>query len=99
MLHLELEKRLHAALLAARPGTHVAAVRVLPAPDAKFGDYQCNALMTLARELKTNPRQLATEVVAQLNVADLCEPVEIAGPGFLNFRLKPDAIRAVLSFA
>jgi arginyl-tRNA synthetase len=99
VLHLELEKRLHAALLAARPGTNVAAVRVLPAPDAKFGDYQCNALMTLARELKTNPRQLATEVVAQLNVADLCEPVEIAGPGFLNFRLKAAALGAVLAAA
>lgn len=99
MLHLELEKRLHAALLAARPGANVAAVRVMPAPDAKFGDYQCNALMTLARELKTNPRQLATEVVAQLNVADLCEPVEIAGPGFLNFRLKAAALGAVLAAA
>jgi len=99
VLHLELEKRLHAALLAVQPAASIAAVRVIPAPDAKFGDYQCNALMTLARELKTNPRQLATEVTAKLDVADLCEPVEIAGPGFLNFRLKPGAVAAVLAAA
>jgi arginyl-tRNA synthetase len=99
VLHLELEKRLHAALLTSHPGSNINAVRVMPAPDTKFGDYQCNALMTLARVLGVAPRQLATEVVAQLNVSDLCEPVEIAGPGFLNFRLKPDAIAAVLAAA
>jgi len=99
VLHLELEKRLHAALSAVAPNADVNAVRVMPAPDAKFGDYQCNALMTLARTLKTNPRQLATDIVARLDVADLCEPVEIAGPGFLNFRLKPSAIAQMLAAA
>ena len=51
-------------------------------------------LIGIAKERKLNPRQLATDVVAKLDVAGLCEPVEIAGPGFLNFRLKPAAVAA-----
>ncbi len=70
-----------------------------PAADTQFGDYQSNALMAAAKARKLNPRQLATDVVAQLDVADLCEPVEIAGPGFLNFRLKPGALADVLASA
>ncbi|HEY1489926.1 MAG TPA: arginine--tRNA ligase, partial [Verrucomicrobiae bacterium] len=50
--------------------------------------YQSNALMALAKSRKLNPRQLATDVVAKLDVSDVCEKVEIAGAGFLNFRLK-----------
>ena len=46
-----------------------------------------------------NPRQLAEEIVAKLDVSDWCEPVEIAGPGFLNFRLQPDAVNNALNAA
>ena len=67
---------------------------VRPCPDPKFGDYQTNALMSLAKARKMNPRQLATDVVAKLDVAEVCEKVEIAGAGFLNFRLKPAALDA-----
>jgi arginyl-tRNA synthetase len=55
--------------------------------------------MSLAKARKMNPRQLATEVVGKLNVSDLCEPVEIAGAGFLNFRLKPAAVAETLQSA
>ncbi len=96
MLHLALESRLQAAVAAVLPGVSVDTVRVRPASDSKFGDYQSDALMSLARARKCNPRQLATDVVARLEIADLCEPVEIAGPGFLNFRLRPGSIEAVL---
>jgi arginyl-tRNA synthetase len=99
VLHLELEKRLHAAVLAVLPDATVTSVCVMPAPDAKFGDYQSNALIGLAKERKLNPRQFAADVVAKLDVSDLCEPAEIAGPGFLNFRLKPEAIANVLAAA
>lgn len=99
MLHVPLEQRLRAAVAAVLPDAPSAPVQVRPATDAKFGDYQCNSLMGLAKERKLNPRALATQVVAQLDVSDLCLPVEIAGPGYLNFRLKPDAWAAVLAAA
>ncbi len=65
----------------------VSAVLVRPC-DPKFGDYQSNALMSLAKTRKLNPRQLATDVLTKLDLAAVCEKVEIAGAGFLNFRLK-----------
>ena len=67
-------------------------VLVRPCPDPKFGDYQSNALMALAKARKMNPRQLAADVAAKLDIAQWCEPVEVAGAGFLNFRLKPAAM-------
>jgi arginyl-tRNA synthetase len=81
------------------PGADVSTFLVRPCPDPKFGDYQCNALMSLAKTRKINPRQLATEVVAKLDVSEICEPVEIAGAGFLNFRLKPVALAQTLAAA
>ena len=55
--------------------------------------------MSLAKTRKINPRQLATDVVAKLDVSEICEPVEIAGAGFLNFRLKPVALAETLAAA
>ena len=78
------------------PGADVSSVLVRPCPEPKFGDYQTNALMGLAKRDQLNPRELAAQVVEQLDVADCCEPVEIAGPGFLNFRLKTEALSAAL---
>jgi arginyl-tRNA synthetase len=64
-----------------------AAVR--PTQEARFGDYQANGVMALAKQLKTKPRDLAQKIVEKLDIADICESPEIAGPGFINFRLKP----------
>ena len=97
--HRSIEARLQAAVLAVLPGADVAAVLVRPCPDPKFGDYQSNALMSLAKERKINPRQLATDVVAKLDVAEWCEKVEIAGAGFLNFRLTRTALAKALQSA
>ncbi|MHC5161956.1 MAG: arginine--tRNA ligase [Planctomycetota bacterium] len=58
----------------------------------KFGDYQANGVMAAAKKAKTNPRQLAEQVVAQLELDDICEAPEIAGPGFINLRLKDDSL-------
>lgn len=99
MLHLSLEQRLRAAVSAVLPDASTAQVQVRPAADAKFGDYQSNALMALAKERRMNPRALATQVVERLDVSEWCEPVEIAGPGFLNFRLRPAALARVLAGA
>jgi arginyl-tRNA synthetase len=95
----QIEASLQAAVLVVLPDADVSAVLVRPCPDPKFGDYQSNALMALAKARKMNPRQLAEQVKAKLDVASLCEPVEIAGAGFLNFRLKPASVAACLGEA
>ena len=56
--------------------------------DPKFGDYQANFAMPLGKRLGRPPREVATQIVARLEVEDLCEKPEIAGPGFINLRLK-----------
>lgn len=71
--------------------------RVLVRPcDPKFGDYQSNSLMALAKERKMNPRDLAVAVQARMDVGEWCERVEIAGAGFLNFYLKAESVEAAL---
>jgi arginyl-tRNA synthetase len=62
-------------------------IEVQNASDTRFGDYQSNAAMVVAKAVKSNPRQLATTLVENLEVSDLCETPTIAGPGFLNFRI------------
>src|ERR1043166_4404304 len=97
--HKIIEHRLQSAVKAILPDADSSSVLVRPCPDPKFGDYQSNPLMSLAKARKMNPRQLATDVVAKLDVTDLCEPVEIAGAGFLNFRLKSPAVADTLKSA
>ncbi len=97
--HKEIEQRLQQAVRAVLPDADVATVHVRPCPDPKFGDYQTPAIMALAKPRKLNPRQLATSVAAKLDVSQWCEKVEIAGAGFLNFRLKPAAIAGTLAGA
>ena len=82
-----LTKRLHAALVAC--GLPPERGEVTAAADTRFGDYQANAAMVLAKEAKTNPRVLAARIADYFEAEDICEKPEIAGPGFLNFRLKP----------
>ena len=60
---------------------------------------RANALMSLAKARKMNPRQLATDVLAKLDVSVICERSEIAGAGFLNFRLKTSAVVQTLESA
>ncbi|SKA76304.1 arginyl-tRNA synthetase [Prosthecobacter debontii] len=67
-------------------------VTVELASDTRFGDYQSNAAMILAKQLKTNPRALAEQIKAAFSAEDLCSDVSIAGPGFLNFRISPAAL-------
>lgn len=56
--------------------------------DSKFGDYQFNGSMGLAKEAKVSPRKVAEKIVEFFAIPDVLEPVEIAGPGFLNLRIK-----------
>lgn len=65
---------------------------VVIASDTRYGDYQSNAAMVLAKQLKANPRALAQQIVDKLDVTDLCEKTSIDGPGFLNFTLSAAAL-------
>jgi arginyl-tRNA synthetase len=69
---------------------------VRPCNDPKFGDYQFNGALPLAKAQKGNPRDLASKIVEALDVSDVCGPPEIAGPGFLNLRLTNAFIGAAL---
>ena len=65
--------------------------------DPSHGDVASNVAMTLARELERAPRQIAEEIMELLDLeAAGVEAVEIAGPGFLNFRLSSGVVASVL---
>jgi arginyl-tRNA synthetase len=87
----ELESRLATALTATLGKPATAAVTA--AADLRFGDYQSNAAMVLAKQQQKNPRVLAQEIIDQLALTDLAT-ADIAGPGFINFRILPSAYAA-----
>lgn len=68
-------------------------VTVEPPRDAAHGDLATNAAMVLAKSAKTNPRALAEAIKPKLEAIPAVTSVEVAGPGFINIRLKPDAWR------
>jgi arginyl-tRNA synthetase len=88
-LKAEIERRLSAALAAcgAPPGSPAL---VSPAAKAEFGDYQANGVMPAAKALRTNPRQLAQNVLAAADLSELAEKVELAGAGFINITLRAE---------
>ncbi|CAN5866703.1 hypothetical protein BH23PLA1_BH23PLA1_09360 [soil metagenome] len=69
---------------------------VRPSTDPKFGDYQANGCMSLAKAVKKNPRELAAEVADRVDLVPLADPPEVAGPGFLNVRLKESWMASTL---
>lgn len=62
----------------------------------KFGDYQANMAMGLSKKLGQQPRQIAQSIVDHLDVAAVCEVPQIAGPGFINFTVKPSYLATQL---
>ncbi len=54
---------------------------------SSFADFQSNTALPLAKRLGRRPRDVAEEIVAALDLADVCESAEVSGPGFINFRL------------
>ena len=65
---------------------------VTPATDPRFGDYQTNAALILAKQRGENPRQLAGRIVGALEVSEWCEAPSVAGAGFINFTFRPEAV-------
>ncbi len=86
-----LTRKLADALAAA--GLQAEAV-VTPATDARFGDYQVNVALSLAKQLGQNPRAVAQDIVRHLKVEELCAGPEIAGAGFINLTLRPETVAA-----
>jgi len=75
-------------------GPFLAMIR--PAQDAKFGDYQANFAMPLAKQMKLPPRDVASAIVeramTQGGLGELCEAPEVAGPGFINLRIRAERL-------
>ena len=65
---------------------------VRPCPDARHGDFQTSVALAQAKGAGKNPRELATQLADAIDLADIAEKQEIAGPGFLNFRLRSEFI-------
>ena len=91
-----LTELLNSALATVAPDEPSGAIVLERPRDPTHGDYATNAAMQLARALKAPPRKLAERLVAALPASDWIEPPEIAGPGFINFRLRPAAKQAIV---
>ncbi|MDZ8104254.1 MAG: arginine--tRNA ligase [Nostoc sp. DedQUE12a] len=70
---------------------------LVPASNPKFGDYQANVALSLSKKLGKQPRLIASAIVEKLDVSQICEPPEIAGPGFINLKLKTAYLEAQLN--
>ncbi|MCA9104954.1 MAG: arginine--tRNA ligase [Planctomycetales bacterium] len=92
----QLKQAFHSALqgMVADPTPYLELIR--PSQDAKFGDYQANCAMPLAKELGQKPRDIAQGIVERLDVSQWCDTPEIAGPGFINLRLRDEWIAQAL---
>jgi len=66
--------------------------QVVPTADPRNGDYQTSIAMGLAKALRENPRTLAGRIAESMNLAGVSARPEVAGPGFINFRLEPDFV-------
>jgi arginyl-tRNA synthetase len=84
-----LAERLGLALEKTHPG---AMAEVVPAVDPRFGDYQTNVAMVLAKQAGISPRKLAEQIARDVDVGDICQLPEVAGAGFINFRLTTEFI-------
>ena len=82
------------ARLTSDPEPYLKLVR--PTQDERLGDYQADLAMPLAKALRRKPREIAEEIVAGLEVGDMSHPPEIAGPGFINFRLRDEYLEKCL---
>jgi arginyl-tRNA synthetase len=68
-----------------------------PATKPQFGHFQSNVALRLAKSEGRPPREVAARIVSELDLDDVCEPLEIAGPGFINFRLKTSVLAGTVT--
>jgi arginyl-tRNA synthetase len=93
-----LDQRVSAALMSAGAAEGTPAI-IKQSNKAEFGHYQANGVMGAAKKLRINPRELAIRVLEALDLSDIADKVEIAGPGFLNIHLKPKWLSQQLELA
>ena len=93
-LQSTLQTRLAEALC--RAGIDEGLAVVTPSANPRFGDYQTNAAMVAAKVLHKNPRTVAAELLSQLATEDLCEIPQIAGAGFINFKIRDSVLGEAL---
>ncbi|WP_414529555.1 arginine--tRNA ligase [Nodularia chucula] len=94
----ELKFKLEQALVAAFGDDYAGVDPILvTASNPKFGDYQANVALSLSKRLGQQPRAIASAIVDKLDVSDFCETPEIAGPGFINLKLKVAYLEAQLN--
>lgn len=91
-----LNNRIQQAMVAAGAADDAPAL-VRQSAKVQFGDYQANGMMGVAKKLKTNPREFAQKVLDLLDLSDVADKVEIAGPGFINIFLKNDWMSGALA--
>ncbi|MCR5413587.1 MAG: arginine--tRNA ligase [Kiritimatiellae bacterium] len=85
---MTLSEKVKAAFEKAFPGELFDSVRAVPATDPKFGDYQCNDALKIAKKVGLKPHDAAQKVADALE-GDCFEKVDVAGPGFLNLTVSP----------
>ena len=78
------------------PEDIAARVEVTPTKEAAHGDMATNAAMVASKAARRKPAEIAQALVATLSGQGIIQTAEMAGPGFVNFRLAPDAFRAVV---
>ena len=93
----ELEAWIAAGLAAVAPGHAGCAISLERPKQAQHGDYASNAALQLAKVMKRNPRELAQAVVAVLAPSPWVAKTEIAGAGFINVFVSPEARRSVVA--
>src|SRR4051794_27838125 len=86
-----LTRKLAEALAAA--GLEAEAI-VTPATDPRFGDYQINVALSLAKARGQKPRVVAQDIIGRLEIGDWCAEPKVDGPGFINLRLLPESVAA-----
>ncbi len=95
-----LADRFRSAIAASFPDAGEADPLITGTKNPTLGDFQSNAAMPLAKKLGQKPRDIAAKIVARLDIADIAEPVtdaSIAGPGFINIRLRGDTLASLIT--
>jgi arginyl-tRNA synthetase len=92
---LELAERFQQAVSSAFGPEHAGVDPLVRRSDR--ADFQANLAMSLGKSLKRPPREVAQALIAALKADDICEKVEIAGPGFINLTLKNDYLDRLLA--